>query len=171
MRYRSYRIYHFQVNIFLLMVLLPGILLFSFSCLKEASSQAIFLDFTRSQPEYISSSQAPDDFDETACQVLRCTSCEMTDTGMSISVTRSKSVEIKSLIFLNLEEAQDSGSSSVSIAYLELSGGESEYDLAQASYYQVNQKAAHTAVAEYGFKYEDWLTGTLSQDELFPCCK
>jgi hypothetical protein len=110
-------------------------------------------------------------FDETNSLVLRCISITENGNKITATVTKAKTAAITTLIFVNLAYAQDSGLSTVKIACVSPDREESNYDISQGFYRNVKLTSAISATKDYGLYYEDWMTGLMSQDQLFPCCQ
>lgn len=135
-------------------------------CSKTEQPSTVILEL---MPEIELLSQ-PVAFDETDSQVLRCVSIAENKDTLYIVVTKAKSAEIKSLIFVKQFDLENSGLSSTEIAWVNIEGKEGDYNMSGAVYRTVSTSSVTTAVTGFGLTYDNWLTGTLSQDELFPCC-
>ena len=136
-------------------------------CSKTEQLSTVILEL---MPEIESLSQ-PVAFDETDSQVLRCVSIAENKDTLSVVVTKAKSAEIKSLIFVKQADLENSGASSTEIAWVNIEDKEGDYDMSRAVYRTVSTPSVTSAVTGFGLTYDNWLTGTLSQDELFPCCQ
>lgn len=136
-------------------------------CSKTEQPSTVILEL---MPEIESLSQ-PVVFDETDSQVLRCVSIAENKDTLSIVATKTKSAAIQSLIFVKQADLDNSGLSSTEIAWVNIEGKEGDYDMSRAVYRTVSTSSATSAVTGFGLTYDNWLTGTLSQDELFPCCQ
>jgi hypothetical protein len=110
-------------------------------------------------------------FNQDNSYVIRCISSEENAAGISFFATKTKSANITSLIFISLDSAPQSGLIAVPAAVVPVTGGEGECSLAGAAYHFVNMESAQKAVDDYGITYTDWLNGTTSSSEKFPCCQ
>lgn len=153
------------VALFLALSLLTGL-----ACSKNEKAEAVIL--TLLPVAVAPSSAAPLRlFDEKDSQVLRCVSLIEDESKITAQVSRSKSAEIKALIFVSVIDSADSYPAKAEVACLNLEKGEGEYDMSKAFYRTVSLSSALTAINVAGLPYDDWLVGTMSQDELFPCCQ
>jgi hypothetical protein len=159
-----------RISAWFLGVFLFASLLVISACSKSGNVQAIVLEMSADSTR-VSTSQAAMAFDEKNSQVLRCTSITESQNEIKTTLSKNKSADIKTLIFVNLADLENANSSGVKIACVNLQGSEGEYEIGKATYHAIKRSSAMEAVNSYGLAYEDWLIGTLSQDELFPCCQ
>jgi hypothetical protein len=159
-----------RVSAWFLVVFLFASLLVVSACSKSDNVQAIVLEMSADSTR-VSTSLVAMAFDEKNSQVLRCISITESKNEIKATLSKNKSADIKTLIFVNLADLDNSNSPAVKIACVNLQGAEGEYEIGKATYHAIKRSSAMEAVNSYGLPYEDWLTGTLSQDELFPCCQ
>jgi len=155
------------LSLLILFFLLAG-LSTGLSCSGKEEPTKVVLELI-SSPVAVSGSGGT--FDETNSKVLRCISLEEKSDRIAAVISKAKSDKIKALIFVNSADLEACESCPARIAYVNLEKGESEYDMSGAFYRTVSFSSAIESVNLGGLPYADWLTGTLSQDELFPCCQ
>ena len=155
--------------------IIMGLLFLSFcllslsGCSKNEKVETVIL--TLSPVDAAPTSSSPLTFDEKTSQVLRCVSLSEKEGKITAEVSKSKSVEVKALIFVRVPDTTDSVSANAEIAWLVLDKSENQYDMSKAFYHTVGLSSVEAAVNMAGLPYDDWLVGTMSQDELFPCCQ
>ena len=155
------------LSLIILFILLAGLSL-GLSCSGKEKPTEVVLELISSP---VTMSGSDETFDETNSKVLRCISLIEAQDRITAVVSKAKSDEIMALIFVNNADLEACESCPARVAYVKPENSENEYDISEAFYRRVSFSSAVDAVNEGGLPYEDWMTGTLSQDELFPCCQ
>ena len=168
-QFRGDRVLRLAFGLIILFLLTFGLFAGS-ACSSSDKMETVVLDLLPSPAISLSSNQT-DGFDEKNSQVLRCVSLTEKEDHLTAIVTKAKSAEISSLVFVNLAESGDPESSFVEIALVDLETSEGDYEIDKAVYRTVTLSSVTDAISKNGIPYSDWLTGTMSQDDLFPCCR
>jgi hypothetical protein len=108
------------------------------------------------------------DFDVPESWVIRCVSTSLEGEVLTINATKSKSSLISTLIFIDLPE---NPVEYVRALYLPLTGEEADYDITRAEVKMIEYQSAKSALDSSGLTYDNWLDGTLSGADQFPCCQ
>lgn len=140
------------------------------ACAPAESTQSFSLEYAGATAQGVSAGAPKPAFDEKSSFVVRCVSVTRDATGLTISATKSRSADIKTLLFIDLMAAQDSAAAAVRVAGVPVSGDEAKYDISQAAFYTISLDSARNAASLMGLTYDNWLMGALNPGELFPCC-
>lgn len=145
-------------------------LLFPSSCSTPEKAEALTLEFIP-KPAISTLPAGQPLFNEKNSLVLRCTSITEKEDGITVTVTKAKSARIQNLIFVNQTDLENSQSASAAVAYIKIKGIENDFDISDAVYRSVALASVSESIRRNGLPYDDWLVGTMNQDDLFPCCK
>jgi hypothetical protein len=152
----------------LLFVLVSGLvfLVSISSCSEKIAGDSINLEFV---PGQTNDTKAVDNFDETGCIVLRCSTLTVHSNGIQADTSKSKNMKAKILVFINIPGTV--GEEYYQAAVAPITGREYEYDMTEASFYTVTAASADTSIFKYGISYADWQAGAINSSESFPCCE
>ncbi len=134
------------------------------SCRTSEGSPSVTIEFA---PGYPADAVAAEKFDETGSVVVRSMSFSVSDTGITLSPSKSKDAKITTLVFVG---SADSGSLAP-VACVPVTGKEYEFDMSKAKFYTVSSESAREIASVYGIIYETWQTGLASDSDKFPCCQ